>query len=81
MKVSIVGPGIMPIPPTGWGAVEILIWDQKLALEKLGHEVQMIFLRRLMNLGQTLYMFNMMTLLNSALIYSILMLLPVILDT
>ena len=23
MKISIVGPGIMPIPPTGWGAVEI----------------------------------------------------------
>ena len=33
MKIAIVGPGIMPIPPTGWGAVEILIWDQKLALE------------------------------------------------
>ena len=42
MKISIVGPGIMPIPPTGWGAVEILIWDQKLALEKLGHEVDII---------------------------------------
>ena len=42
MKISIVGPGIMPIPPTGWGAVEILIWDQKLALEKLGHEVQIV---------------------------------------
>ena len=42
MKIAIVGPGIMPIPPTGWGAVEILIWDQKLALEKLGHEVQII---------------------------------------
>ncbi len=42
MKVSIVGPGIMPIPPTGWGAVEILIWDQKLALEKLGHEVEIV---------------------------------------
>ena len=42
MKVSIVGPGIMPIPPTGWGAVEILIWDQKLALEELGHEVQIV---------------------------------------
>ena len=38
MKISIIGPGIMPIPPTGWGAVEILIWDQKLALEELGHE-------------------------------------------
>ena len=42
MKISIVGPGIMPIPPTGWGAVEILIWDSKNALEKLGHEVQIV---------------------------------------
>ena len=42
MKVVIVGPGIMPIPPTGWGAVEILIWDQKIALEKLGHEVLIV---------------------------------------
>ena len=42
MKVSIIGPGIMPIPPTGWGAVEILIWDQKLSLEKLGHEVDIV---------------------------------------
>ena len=42
MKISIVGPGIMPIPPTGWGAVEILIWDQKLALEKLGYEVDIV---------------------------------------
>ena len=42
MKISIVGPGIMPIPPTGWGAVEILIWDQKLALEKLGHKVRIV---------------------------------------
>jgi hypothetical protein len=32
----------MPIPPTGWGAVEILIWDQKLALEKLGHQVDIV---------------------------------------
>ena len=42
MRISIIGPGIMPIPPTGWGAVEILIWDQKLALEKLGHEVDIV---------------------------------------
>ena len=42
MKISIVGPGIMPIPPTGWGAVEILIWDQKLALESHGHVVNII---------------------------------------
>jgi len=42
MKISIIGPGIMPIPPTGWGAVEILICDSKLALESLGHEVQIV---------------------------------------
>ena len=42
MKIAIIGPGIMPIPPTGWGAVEILIWDQKLALEKLGHKVEIV---------------------------------------
>ena len=41
MKVAIVGPGIMPIS-SRMGAVEILIWDQKLALEKLGHEVLII---------------------------------------
>jgi len=42
MKIAIVGPGIMPIPPTGWGAVEILIWDQKSSLEELGHDVRII---------------------------------------
>ena len=42
MRITLIGPGIMPIPPTGWGAVEILVWDTKLALEKLGHEVQII---------------------------------------
>ena len=32
----------MPIPPTGWGAVEILEGIQKIALEKLVHEVLII---------------------------------------
>jgi len=42
MKITLVGPGIMPIPPTGWGAVEILVWDTKNALEELGHTVQIV---------------------------------------
>jgi len=42
MKISLIGPGIMPIPPTGWAAVEILIWDTIQSLEALGHEVQII---------------------------------------
>ena len=39
MKICIIGPGILTIPPTGWGAVEILIDDYRKNLEKLGHEV------------------------------------------
>ena len=37
MNVALIGPGIMPIPPDGWGAVESLIWDYALELDKLGH--------------------------------------------
>lgn len=41
MKISIIGPATQ-IPPVGWGAVESLIWDYKLTLEKLKHQVQII---------------------------------------
>ena len=42
MKIAIIGPGIMPIPPIGWGAVESLIWDYKIELTQQGHEVQIV---------------------------------------
>jgi glycosyltransferase involved in cell wall biosynthesis len=42
MKISIIGPGFIEIPPKGWGAVEILIWDMSQALKELGHEVQIV---------------------------------------
>jgi len=42
MKICIVGPGILPIPPSGWGAVEILIDDYRKNLELLGHEVEIV---------------------------------------
>jgi glycosyltransferase involved in cell wall biosynthesis len=38
----LVGPGIMPIPPPGWGAVEILIWDYAKELESQGHTVTIL---------------------------------------
>ena len=41
MRISIIGPATQ-IPPIGWGAVESLIWDYKLSLEELDHEVQII---------------------------------------
>jgi glycosyltransferase involved in cell wall biosynthesis len=38
MKLALIGPGIMPIPPDGWGAVESLMWDYAVELDELGHE-------------------------------------------
>ena len=52
MKISIIGPAL-PIPPKGWGAVESLIWDMKLSLDKLGHEVQIV------NVGDPYQIINM----------------------
>ena len=40
MHLVIVGPGIMPIPPKGWGAVESLIWDYKIFLEKYHPDIR-----------------------------------------
>jgi glycosyltransferase involved in cell wall biosynthesis len=42
MKIALIGPGIMPIPPKAWGAVEILIWDYRNELVRLGHQVTII---------------------------------------
>ena len=42
MKIALIGPGIMPIPPKAWGAVEILIWDYHNELVRLGHQVTII---------------------------------------
>ena len=41
MKIAIIGPNT-PIPPKGWGAVETLIWDMKVSLEELGHDVLIV---------------------------------------
>jgi len=37
MNIAFIGPGIVPIPPDGWGAVEMLIWDYATVLGELGH--------------------------------------------
>jgi glycosyltransferase involved in cell wall biosynthesis len=38
MNIALVGPGIIEIPPKGWGAVESLIWDYATELNELGHD-------------------------------------------
>ena len=42
MKILFVGPGLLPIPPEGWGGIEHLVWDMKLALNKLNHDVKIV---------------------------------------
>lgn len=58
MKIAIIGPGIMQIPPIGWGAVEILIWDYKQTLEKLGHTVLIINTKNVNEIINTCNNFN-----------------------
>ena len=42
MKIALIGPGIMPIPPEGWGGVEHLIWNFAQQLKKVGDQVTII---------------------------------------
>lgn len=39
MKIAIIGPGIMPIPTDGWGAVEEIVWQYTVNLRNAGHSV------------------------------------------
>lgn len=42
MKLVIVGPGYTPIPPIGWGAVESLVWDYKVFLDKYHPDIKTV---------------------------------------
>jgi autotransporter strand-loop-strand O-heptosyltransferase len=44
MKVIQVTPGLIPIPPNGWGAVEKIIWEYKLKLDEMGVDTQIKYL-------------------------------------
>jgi len=42
MKIVLIGPGCMPIPSPGWGAVERIVWDYYQVLLKMGHDIHII---------------------------------------
>lgn len=44
MKIVQVHPGILPIPPNGWGAVEKIIWEYKCSFERMGHTCDILYL-------------------------------------
>jgi glycosyltransferase involved in cell wall biosynthesis len=58
MKICLTGPGVMSIPPLGWGAVEILVWDYKCELERLGHQVLIVNTPNLYEIISTCNDFN-----------------------
>ena len=43
MKIAQINPGLISIPPNGWGAIEKIIWNYKLSLEKRGHSVDILY--------------------------------------
>lgn len=44
MRIAQITPGMIEIPPKTWGAVEKIIWQYKLKLERLGHTVDIKYL-------------------------------------
>lgn len=43
MRIAQINLGAIEIPPKSWGAIEKVIWNYKLQLEKLGHTVDVVF--------------------------------------
>lgn len=44
MKIAQITPGIITIPPNGWGAIEKIIWSYKEKFEALGHTCDIKYL-------------------------------------
>lgn len=42
MKIALVGAGLLPIPPTGYGAVERHVWELSEHLQRRGHDVTIL---------------------------------------
>lgn len=43
MKVVQITPGVISIPPNGWGAVEKIIWEYKQVLDSLGYPTDIMY--------------------------------------
>lgn len=55
MRIAQINLGMIEIPPKSWGAIEKVIWNYKLELEKLGHEVEIVFPWELYENGKLKY--------------------------
>jgi autotransporter strand-loop-strand O-heptosyltransferase len=55
MKIALINLGAIEIPPKSWGAIEKIMWNYKLQLEKLGHTVDIVFPWEIMENGKQKY--------------------------
>ena len=55
MKIAQINLGLIEIPPKSWGAIEKVIWNYKLQLEKLGHTVDIVMPWEIFENGQLKY--------------------------
>ncbi len=44
MKITQVTPGLIQIPPNGWGAIEKIIWEYSNSIKKIGHQCDIKYL-------------------------------------
>jgi len=47
MKITQVTPGLIEIPPKGWGAIEKIIWNYQLSLSQLSNQVDIKYLNEI----------------------------------
>lgn len=40
LRIALLTPGLLPIPPVGWGAIEKYLYNYRLHFEKMGHTVE-----------------------------------------
>ena len=55
MKIALINLGLIEIPPKSWGAIEKIIWNYKIQLEKLGHQVDIVYPNETMENGKSKY--------------------------
>ncbi|UHS57110.1 hypothetical protein [Agrobacterium vaccinii] len=42
LKIALIAPGLISIPPKGWGAIETLVYDYSVELERQGYQVLIV---------------------------------------
>jgi hypothetical protein len=42
MKIALIGPGLMSIPPKGWGGVEAILHEMQQGLTRRSHDVLVV---------------------------------------